>query len=186
MAQQSVTLNVSVRRTDEDSKLIEESAGGSREAFRDLFGKYVSRIHALCLRISADKDVAEDLTQEVFISAWEKLSSFRHECRFSTWLHRIAVNKYLMHLRSSGSGPHSDNEMNEENVPVERSNAADQRIDLEKSIAKLPQQARTVLVLHDIEGYKHHEISEMMGIETGTSKAHLHRARKLLREELSK
>ncbi|MBX7042061.1 MAG: sigma-70 family RNA polymerase sigma factor [Ignavibacteria bacterium] len=186
MAQQSVTLNVSVRRTDEDSKLIEESAGGSREAFRELFGKYVSRIHALCLRISADKDLAEDLTQEVFISAWEKLYSFRHECRFSTWLHRIAVNKYLMHLRSSGSGTSPDIMLNESNTPVERSNTADQRIDLENSISKLPQQARTVLVLHDIEGYKHHEISEMMGIETGTSKAHLHRARKLLREELSK
>jgi RNA polymerase sigma-70 factor (ECF subfamily) len=186
MAQQSVTLNVSVRRTDEDSKLIEESVNGSRDAFRELFNKNVSKIYSLCLRISADSAAAEELTQEVFINAWEKLKTFRHECKFSSWLHRIAVNQYLMQLRSEKARERSSEELIRNTSSSDSGKTADQRIDLERAISTLPEQARTVLVLHDIEGYKHHEISEMMGIEEGTSKAHLHRARKLLREELSK
>ncbi len=186
MNPQSVSLNVSVKRSDEDSKLIEESVRGSKEAFRELFNKNVSKIHSLCLRISADKHIAEEITQEVFINAWEKLGTFRHECKFSTWLHRIAVNQYLMLVRSEKPRAQMPDELAKSIISFDPGKAAEQRIDLENAIAKLPDQARTVLVLHDIEGYKHYEISEMMSIEEGTSKAHLHRARKLLREELSK
>ncbi len=186
MNQQSVSLNVSVRRTDEDSRLIEESVKGSKDAFKELFNKNVSKIHSLCLRISADNDAAEELTQLVFINAWEKLKSFRHECKFSTWLHRIAVNQYLMHVRSEKSKVQHTEQLSVDTVRSVSGKSAEQRIDLEMAISKLPEQARTVLILHDIEGYKHQEISEMMSIEVGTSKAHLHRARKLLREELSK
>ncbi len=186
MNQQSVSLHVSVKRADEDSKLIEESVRGSKDAFRELFNKNVSKIHSLCLRISADSHIAEEITQEVFINAWEKLGSFRHECKFSTWLHRIAVNQYLMHVRSEKPKAGVPEEVAKNIVSSDPGKAAEQRIDLENAISKLPDQARTVLVLHDIEGYKHYEISQMMSIEEGTSKAHLHRARKLLREELSK
>ena len=186
MNPQSVSLNVSGKRTDEDSKLIEESVRGNKNAFRELFNKNVSKIHSLCLRISADKHIAEEVTQEVFINAWEKLGSFRHECKFSTWLHRIAVNQYLMHIRSQKPDGQIPAENAANIVTSEPGKSAEQRIDLENAISKLPDNARAVLVLHDIEGYKHYEISEMMSIEEGTSKAHLHRARKLLREELSK
>ncbi len=186
MNPQSVSLNVSVKRSDEDSKLIEESVRGSKYAFRELFNKNVSKIYSLCLRISADKHIAEEITQEVFINAWEKLGTFRHECKFSTWLHRIAVNRYLMLVRSEKPKAGVTEEIAKSIVSTDPSKAAEQRIDLENAISKLPDKARAVLVLHDIEGYKHYEISEMMSIEEGTSKAHLHRARKLLREELSK
>lgn len=183
---QSSAFNVSVSRTDEDAKLIEASANGNKDAFRELFSKNVSRVYSLCLRISADSDKAGDLTQEVFINAWEKLGTFRHECKFSTWLHRIAVNKWLMMLRSEDAERRKSEAAVQDAVSSQQTSVSDHRIDLEKAISMLPDQARTVLVLHDIEGFKHYEISEMMGIETGTSKAHLHRARKLLREELSK
>ncbi len=185
MSQQSITLNVSVRKTDEDSKLVDESLKGDSKAFRELFNKNVSRIFSFCRRISSDEALADELTQQVFVNAWEKLKMFRYECKFSSWLHKIAVNCYLMHLRKETAKENSVEELSS-SAEKSISSTADLRIDIERAIANLPPQARTVLVLHDIEGYKHYEISEMMGIEAGTSKAHLHRARKLLREELSK
>ncbi|HMS65044.1 MAG TPA: RNA polymerase sigma factor [Ignavibacteria bacterium] len=174
--------------TDEDFQLIKQSLEGNCDSYKELFMKYVNRIHSLCLRISADIHLAEDLTQEVFIKAWEKLDKFNYESKFSTWLHSIAVNQFLMHLRSEKRETDKTEEFGKENdtglsKALQLQN--DQRIDLENAIEKLPEQARTVLVLHDIEGYKHIEISKMMNIQSGTSKAHLHRARKILRKELS-
>lgn len=172
---------------DEDSQLIKKSIEGSSEAFKELFMKHVNRVHSLCLRISADIHLTEDLTQEVFIKAWEKLNTFKFDCKFSTWLHSISVNQFLMHLRSKKRENEKTAEFGKENnLQIIKQNNSDHRIDLENAISSLPDQARTVLVLHDIEGYKHIEISKMMSIETGTSKAHLHRARKILRKELSK
>jgi RNA polymerase sigma-70 factor (ECF subfamily) len=140
------------------------------------------------LRFSANQDTADDLTQKVFIKAWEKLSTFRNESRFSTWLHRIAVNIFLMHKRTEKrflrKSSHSEHFWVNQNGKIESN--VEMNIDLENAIASLPKQARMVLVLHDIEGYKHKEISDMLKIEIGTSKANLHRARKLLREKLSK
>lgn len=172
---------------DEDSQLIKSSIEGSGEAFKELFMKNVNRVHSLCLRISADIHLTEDLTQEVFIKAWEKLDTFKFDCKFSTWLHSIAVNQFLMHLRSSKRDKEKTEEFGKgNNMQILKQNSNDSKIDLQNAISNLPDQARAVLVLHDIEGYKHIEISKMMSIETGTSKAHLHRARKILRKELSK
>ena len=128
MNQQSVSLNVSVRRTDEDSRLIEESVKGSKDAFKELFNKNVSKIHSLCLRISADNDAAEELTQLVFINAWEKLKSFRHECKFSTWLHRIAVNQYLMQVRSEKSKVQHTEQLSVDTVRSGTGKYAEQRM----------------------------------------------------------
>ncbi|MDQ3019685.1 MAG: RNA polymerase sigma factor [Bacteroidota bacterium] len=186
MSSQSVSLNLIVKNPDEDFKLVQLAIDGSRDAFKELFIKNVSRIHSLCLRISADTFVAEELTQEVFIKAWEKLKTFQFESKFSSWLHSIAVNQFLMHLRSEKRLSEKNLELKEEKNLEESKHRQDIKIDLEKAISKLPAQARAVLVLHDIEGYKHNEISRMMGIQIGTSKAHLHNARKILREELSK
>lgn len=180
-------LELVTQNRDEDSQLIKKSIEGNSEAFKELFMKNVNRVHSLCLRISADIHLTEDLTQEVFIKAWEKLNTFKFECKFSTWLHSIAVNQFLMHLRSKKRDSEKTEEFGKENnLQIVKQINDDNKIDLENAISNLPDQARAVLVLHDIEGYKHVEISKMMSIETGTSKAHLHRARKILRKELSK
>ncbi len=186
MSSEAVSLNLIVKNPDEEYRLIEEAVDGSCEAFKKLFMRNVSKVHSLCLRISADSYVADELTQEVFIKAWEKLRSFQFDSKFSTWLHSIAVNQFLMHLRSEKRTSQREEEYSKDKVQHGSDKQYESRIDLEKAITKLPEQARAVLVLHDIEGYKHKEISELMSIETGTSKAHLHRARKILREELSK
>ena len=170
---------------------IQKAASGDRLVFRSLFENNVSRVYSLCLRMSAgDVLLSEEITQDVFVKAWENLSGFRGDSSFPTWLHRIAVNEFLMRKRSQKrmmqkvvmtddlskfEGRHDDgNRINGINI------------DLEKAISSLPEQARIVFVLHDVNGYKHEEIANMIDIEIGTSKAHLHRARKLLREELSK
>lgn len=185
----AISLNLIVKNPDEDFKLVEQALEGSGEAFKELFMKNVTRVHSLCLRISADVQQAEDLTQEVFIKAWEKLSTFKFECKFSSWLHSIAVNQFLMQLRSDKRYSEKLDEFRKEENDLNNTDTKilqDSRIDLQKAIESLPAQARMVLVLHDIEGYKHNEISEKMNIQTGTSKAHLHRARKILRKELLK
>ena len=186
MSSSSISLNLIVKNPDEDFKLVEKAVAGNPDAFKQLFMKNVNRVHSLCLRISADVHLAEDLTQEVFIKAWEKLSTFKFQCKFSSWLHSIAVNQFLMHLRSSQRKSGKEEDLGKEEIIRDSKLQQDSRIDLQKAIDNLPEQARMVLVLHDIEGYKHSEISEMLSIQTGTSKAHLHRARKILREELSK
>ncbi len=175
---------------DTEFDLIRLAAGGNRSSFKQLYENNVSRIYAVCLRIANDTDLADELTQEVFIKAWEKLSSFHFESKFSSWLHSIAVNQFLMHKRSE---KRFNERVNEMGAMMERDNPNqkaryhhDSGIDIENAIAKLPEQARVTFILHDIEGYKHHEISKIMNIEVGTSKAHLHRARRMLREELTK
>ncbi len=186
MSSEAVSLNLIVKNPDEEYRLIEEAIDGSCDAFKTLFTRNVTRVHSLCFRISADQYMADELTQEVFIKAWEKLKSFRFDSKFSSWLHSIAVNQFLMHLRSEKRTSGREEEYIKDNLHYELNKHPDNKIDLEKAISKLPEQARAVLVLHDIEGYKHKEISQLMKIEIGTSKAHLHRARKILREELLK
>jgi RNA polymerase sigma-70 factor (ECF subfamily) len=186
MSSSAVSLNLIVKNPDEDFKLVEETLAGSAEAFRKLFIKNIGKVHSLCLRITTDVQSAEDLTQEVFIKAWEKLSTFRYECKFSTWLHSIAVNQFMMQLRSQKRYSEKIKEYGEEITGTETKTDQDHKIDLQKAISNLSEQMRAVLVMHDIEGYKHKEIAEMMNIQEGTSKTHLHRARKILRQELSK
>lgn len=155
-------------------------------AFENLYRSHAARVYAVCLRMVADPARAEDLTQEAFVRAWEKLGSFRGKSAFATWLHRLTVNIVLGEIRSRGR-------RKDEGVATEELHAVpdprplrqpDAGIDLDRAIATLPAQARMVFVLHDVEGFHHHEIGRLMGIATGTSKAHLHRARRLLREVL--
>jgi RNA polymerase sigma-70 factor (ECF subfamily) len=118
---------------------------------------------------------------------WEKLSSFRGESRFSTWLYKIAVNTSLIELRSRKRWfmrfkNFSDLLNFDKKVSISVSNS----IDLEKAVSFLPEKARLVFILHDVEGYKHDEISEMLSVKSGTTKAQLHRARRLLREAMEK
>jgi RNA polymerase sigma-70 factor (ECF subfamily) len=131
------------------------------------------------LRLSGDPAKAEELTQEAFIKAWRSLAGFRGDSRFGTWLHRIAVNGALAEFRRAAKGTEPLSELEEASTQTPAT-----MLDLETAIAQLPNGAREVFVLHDVEGYQHGEIAEMTGVATGTSKAQLHRARKLLREKL--
>jgi RNA polymerase sigma-70 factor (ECF subfamily) len=161
---------------------------GDREAFGNLYRSHVGRVYGLCFRLSGRRETAEELTQEVFIRVWKKLSSFRFESAFSSWLYRLTVNVVLAELRSAAR-------RRVMSVPGEEVSALPEAtrpgppgaaIDLESAIASLPLGARTVFVLHDIEGYRHDEIARLTGLARGTSKAQLHRARKLLRERLER
>jgi len=168
--------------------LISAAQLGDETAFRSLYELSVGRVYALCLRLAADPGAAEELTQDVFVRAWEKLRTFRGESAFSTWLHRLTVNVVLTEKRTRGRREKrvfSTDELED----LERPGSvppSGTRLDLEQAIAALPPGARTVFVLHDIEGYQHEEIAEMSGLAAGTSKAQLFRARRLLREMLER
>lgn len=165
--------------------LVERAQRGERGAFESLYHEHVGRVHALCLRMSGDPSRAEELTQDVFVRAWSRLSGFRGDAAFGTWLHRIAVNAVLQKRRSDRRREQrvETREMLEHEAPVTRERPMD-RLELERAVAALPEGARAVFLLHDVHGYKHHEIADMMGIAVGTTKAQLHRARRLLREAL--
>lgn len=164
---------------------VRRARAGDRAAFRRLYEQHVGRVYALCLRLTGDGDEAEDRTQEAFVRAWQKLGSYRGESAFSTWLHRLTVNVVLTEQRSSSRRERRAIVAGEGAPRVTPAPRAGLRMDLERAIAALPPGARAVFVLYDVEGYGHEEIAEMTGIAAGTSKAQLHRARRLLREALS-
>lgn len=171
-----------------ENRWVEQAQAGDRHAFEKLYRGHCDRIFALCWRMcGCDVALAEDLVQEAFIRAWNKLHLFRGDSKFGTWLHRLAVNVVLSDRRIRVKRLQREQEMVE---GVERTLAGDSdvaaplRRDLEAAIAGLPERARTVLVLYDVEGYQHIEIAEMTGMAVGSSKAQLHRARKLVRERL--
>ena len=166
------------------------AARGDRRAFERLYGAHVHRVFSLCARMVSDRDRAEELTQDVFVRAWEKLAQFRGDSAFGTWLHRLAVNVVLndRQAESRRRSRHDDgiDDMDElafgDVRPVPQPGLS---MDLEQAIAALPPGARKVFVLHDVEGYTHDEIGGMLGVTAGGCKAQLHRARMLLREALS-
>ncbi len=171
--------------------VVERAQAGDVAAFERLYRENVDRVFALCLRLSGDRGRAEELTQDVFVRAWQKLGSFEGKSAFSTWLHRIAVNVVLGERRADGNrlarvAPTDDLEAAEASAPPRRAHDPGIGIDLERAIATLPPGARAAFVLHDVEGYKHEEIARMRGWAVGTCKAQLHRARKLLREALGR
>lgn len=165
-----------------DTSLIKKAVGGDRHAFERLYRRHTGRVFAVILRlVGQDQARAEDLTQDTFVKVWQKLADFRFESAFSTWLHRLAVNTALMALRSeSGMQIDADGLEQIADMPVPETLKPEHRVDLEVLIGKLPARARAVLVLHDVEGWKHEEIGAELGIAVGSSKAHLHRARQLL------
>jgi len=170
----------------EERQLVDRAMAGDVGAFEELYGLHVGRVYALCLRLSASTQLAEELTQDVFVRAWQKLRSFRGESAFFSWLYRLATNVVFSEGRASARRrariqATDDLSAFEGRGPRSRPEA---RMDLEKAIASLPAGARNVFVLHDVEGYRHHEIGQLLGVATGTSKAQLHRARRLLREAL--
>ena len=167
---------------EREQRVVDRARDGDMEAFEELYRRHAGHVHAVCLRICGDRARAEDLSQEAFVRAWRGLAGFRGDSRLSSWLHRIAVNVALRDLRRNAR---RETELDEgaHAAPGRSDNSA--LWDLEQAIQSLPDRARTVFVLHDIEGYSHEEVGEIAGMATGTSKAQLHRARKLLRGSLA-
>lgn len=168
--------------------LVARAQAGDQTAFRDLYRQHAGRVYALCLRLTGESGAAEERTQDVFVRLWQKIRSFRGESAFSSWLHRLAVNVVLNERRTTGRRelrvmPSADP------AALERGKGEPMiglSIDLERAIAELPDGAREVFVLFDIEGYGHGDIAQLVGIAEGTSKAQLFRARRLLREKLDR
>lgn len=174
-----------------DQQTIEQARSGDVAAFGRLYREYEGRIYGLALRMLLDPTRAEDVTQEIFVRAWRKIDRFSGRSAFYTWLYRLAVNVVLNELRRRSREPLSVDPTEDrlDRAAEPRSPAVagpSTRLDLERAITALPRQGRLVFWLHDVEGYRHREIAEMLGIAEGTSKAHLHRARLRLREELTK
>ena len=162
------------------------AAAGDSQAFERLYRRHAARIHSLMRRMVGPEGDAEELTQDAFVRAWERLGTFRGEAAFGTWLHRLAVNLALNWRKSAARARHRfDEEASTELMPG-RQEAGAERMDLDQAIGRLPPGARQVFVLHDVEGFRHEEIAELMGVTEGTSKAQLHRARMLLRGHLER
>jgi RNA polymerase sigma-70 factor (ECF subfamily) len=175
------------RQQDTD---VVRAARGDRQAFERLYREHVNRIFSLCTRMVGDRTRAEELTQDAFVRAWEKLDQFRGDSAFGTWLHRLAVNVVLndRQTESRRRGRQDDSIEDVDTVAhgdVRAEVPPGLSMDLERAISGLPPGARRVFVLHDVEGYTHDEIGEMLGVTAGGCKAQLHRARLLLRERLS-
>ncbi len=168
-----------------DAEDARRAAAGDQAAFERLYRRHVARIHSLARRMLGP-DQADEVTQDAFVRAWSKLAGFRGEAAFGTWLYRLALN--VMLGRRAELAKARQRWVAEEEMP-ELAGAGeprpDLRVDFSRALEQLPDGAREVLVLHDVEGYKHEEIAGMLGINAGTSKSQLHRARMLMRAHLS-
>ncbi|HET7459290.1 MAG TPA: RNA polymerase sigma factor [Gemmatimonadaceae bacterium] len=176
-----------------DGDLVARAQQGELGAYESLYREHVGRVYALCLRLSGDRERARELTQDVFVRAWERLDSFAGASAFATWLHRIAVNVFLEGARSETrraarvrfAGDAHEPAAADAGIPA-AGMSPEERIDYERAVASLPAGLRTVYVLHDVEGYRHGEIARLTGTAEGTTRAQLHQARRKLMEMLSR
>ncbi len=164
----------------QEQELIAATKKGDRHAFQQLYEQHCGRVYALCYRITADRSLAEDATQEVFIQVWRKIQSFRSESKFSTWLHSVTVNSTLAYIRKQkGWGSRFVNLDNDTETEASVEMTGSEH-DLDKHIARLPERARIVFVLRAVEGYRHEEIANKLNMAVGTSKSQFNRAKTLL------
>jgi len=170
----------------QDAADVALAQSGDAQAFERLYRAQVARVHSLARRMVGPAE-ADELTQDVFVRGWQKLHTFRGEAAFGTWLHRLAVNLMLAHCAAQGARRrYLDEGADPAEVGEARPASPELTMDFETAIGRLPPGARQIFVLHDVEGYKHEEIAEMLGISAGTSKAQLHRARMALRRHLER
>jgi RNA polymerase sigma-70 factor (ECF subfamily) len=166
---------------------IRRAQAGDVDAFEVLYRENSGRVYALCIRLrGGDSSDATELMQDVFVKAWRRLATFRGDCAFSSWLHRLAVNTMLENARSDRRRTARVLSMEDTSLlpGAAQSTNVELKMDMEKAVASLPKGARLAFVLHDVEGYQHQEIAEQLSVSVGTVKAQLHRARRLLRERL--
>jgi RNA polymerase sigma-70 factor (ECF subfamily) len=163
---------------------VARAAAGDVRAFEALYRMHLPRVHSLVRRMTAGRD-ADELTQDVFVRVWQKLGTFRGDASFTTWLHRLAVNVVIERFRTDAArrARLMDGDAIFDMLPAP-AQTRDIGMDFEAALERLPEGAREIFVLHDIEGYKHHEIATLLEISPGTSKAQLHRARMMLRKHL--
>ena len=186
---------------DGELALVRLASSGDESAFERLYRAHSARVFALCLRMSGSRERATELTQDVFVHVWQRLSTWRGDSALASWIYRLTVNLVLSNVRGDqrrqkhemADEPTTDSGQGAEEQGARRIDSASVRpasvheaIDLERAIAALPPGARTVFVLHDVEGYQHNEIATMTGTAEGTCRAQLHRARKLLIEALER
>jgi RNA polymerase sigma-70 factor (ECF subfamily) len=179
-----------------EAKILALAQAGDHHAFAQLYSLHKRRIYSLCLRMVGNVAEAEDLTQEAFLQLHRKIATFRGDSAFSTWLHRMAINVVLMHLRKRGLSLVSLDEAMEPvfdggagrsfGTPDLTLSGSIDRLALERAVANLPAGYRLIFVLHDIEGYEHNEIATMLDCSIGNSKSQLHKARLKLRDALRK
>ena len=177
-----------------EAEAIERAKQGDGEAFKTLYDLHRRRVYSLCLRMTGNTASAEDLTQEAFLQLFRKIATFRGESAFSTWLHRMSVNVVLMQLRRKNlpivpldeatEGDEETSVRKEPGAPDERLTGAVDRLQLQRAVDELPPGYRTIFVLHDVEGYEHNEIAQIVGCSIGNSKSQLHKARLKMRELL--
>lgn len=171
----------------EERSLIRKAQTADAAAFEALYRMHVDKVYGLCLRMTGNVAEAEDCAQDAFIQAWQKLDKFRGESAFGTWLHRVAVNTVLGRMRKSRREQDRIRAVSDDATgpePAAHGGEGGGFRDLEQAINELPSGARHVFVLHAVYGYSHDETSNMLGIAEGTSKAQLHRARRLLAQQL--
>jgi RNA polymerase sigma-70 factor (ECF subfamily) len=167
-----------------EAQLIRQACEGRGTAVRALYERYAPRVYAVVRRIAGDDDTAQDYAQEAWIRAVRALPTFRGDARFSTWLHRIAVNSALQALRKAETRTKREAPM-PESVAVNPAQKDTLLSDLlERAMDRLPEGMRQVLILHDVEGYTHEEIGDLLGVTSGTSKSQLFKARAKMREIL--
>jgi RNA polymerase sigma-70 factor, ECF subfamily len=180
-------------RCDSNSDPVRRAQQGDAEAFAALFHAHKARIYSVCLRMTNNTAEAEDLTQDAFMQVFRKLSTFRGDSALSTWLYRIAVNTVLMRFRKKALRQISlDEPCHQESKPVRREYGSTDdrlvgsvdRIALARAIQELPDGYRTIFLLHEVEGYEHQEIAQMLNCSVGNSKSQLHKARLRIRELL--
>lgn len=174
-----------------DLELAQRCGRGDPDAFEQLYRAHAGRLYTLIVRMVASAETAEDLLQEVFLTAYRKVGNFRGDSSLGTWLYRMAVNHCLDYLRGRQNKMARTTDSIDEDGMVEPAAVAPlvasaiSRLDLERAIERLPDGCRTAFVLHDVEGFQHHEIATMLGISEGTSKSQVHKARMKLRVALS-
>ena len=165
--------------------LVERSKQGDHKAYEQLYRANAGKVYALCLRLCGQRELAEDLSQEAFIRAWQKISSFRGDSAFGSWLYRLTSNVVIGHLRQQNKWKMEVFDEQHHQATLGFSSIQDNRPDIEKALMALPDQARVVVILHEYLGYQHNEIAELMGMAVGTSKSQLHRAKILLKQRVN-
>ena len=178
--------------TDDIAALVALAARGDVSAFEQLYTKCAGRVYAVCVRMTGDPQRAREYTHDAFVRAWERLSTFRGEASFETWMHRLTVNVVLTatrgeRRRAARFVPTPDEPAAETDMALSTpAPDVETRIDLERAIAALPPRAREVFVLHDVEGYRHEEIADRLDLEASSVRANLHRARRLIMRMLTR
>jgi RNA polymerase sigma-70 factor (ECF subfamily) len=178
-----------------EADVIRRAQAGDADAFAALFNRHKTRVYSVCLRMTKNAAEAEDLTQEAFMHVFRKLSAFRADSALSTWMYRVTINTVLMHFRKKSLKPVSLEPSNDEmenprprEIPSAdlRLNGSVDRIALNKVLAELPKGCREIFLLHEVEGYEHHEIANLLGCSLGNSKSQLHKARQRIRQLLTR